>query len=157
MKRNESGFTLIELVLVGALLTVLVGLTVPGVRGGFQRFAEERASSEMEELSRYARTLAIRRGVPYRLSFSKEDGSYRLLRSERGNFVPAGGSAGRRHLLPEGAQVEGPSLGVTYFPNGTAVGGPFEIGRGKETLWRFQVDPLLGEGTIVEAGIENAG
>jgi Tfp pilus assembly protein FimT len=63
MKRNESGFTLIELVLVGALLTVLVGLTVPGVRGGFQRFAEERASSEMEELSRYARTLAIIDGV----------------------------------------------------------------------------------------------
>ena len=48
-------------------------------------------------------------------------------------------------------------MGATFFPNGTAVGGPFDIGRGKETLWRFLVDPLLGEGTVVEAGIENAG
>jgi hypothetical protein len=157
MKKNESGFTLIELVLVGVLLSIMVGLTAPGVRGGFHRFAVERAASEMEEVSRYARTIAIMRGVPYRLSVSKDERSYRLLRSQNGNFVLVEGSVGRERFFPDGATVQGPSWGITYFPNGTAVGGPLEIGRGNEPLWRFRVDPVLGEGEIVEGLSETAG
>ncbi|MBK8574574.1 MAG: GspH/FimT family pseudopilin [Elusimicrobia bacterium] len=154
---RDSGFTLIELVLVGALLAVFVGLTMPRFRGGFQRFTDERASSEMEELSHYARTIAIMRGVPYRLAFSNDDGSYRLLRSDKGNFVPVDGNAGRRRRLPEGAKPQGPSLDVTFLPNGTAVGGPLKFWRDKEALWQFQVDPVLGEATIVENVDETTG
>lgn len=157
MKKSDSGFTLIELVLVMALLAVFVGLTAPGFRGGFQRFTDERASSEMEELSRYARTVAIMRGVPYRLSFSKDDGSYRLLRSEKGNFVPVDGTAGRRRRLPEGAQIQGLSLDVTFLPNGTALGGPLKFSRDKGALWQVQVDPVLGETKIVENVDETTG
>jgi prepilin-type N-terminal cleavage/methylation domain-containing protein len=157
MKKNESGFTLIEMVLVGALLAVIAGLTAPGLSGGLQRFAVERAASEMEDLSHYARNIAIMRGVPYCLSISKDEGSYRLGRCENGRFVPVEGSVGRQRFLPLGAKVQGPSQGVTYFPNGTAVGGPLDIGRGKETLWRLQVDPVLGEAHTVEGVSETAG
>lgn len=150
MIKNDSGFTLIELALVGVLLAVFVGLTAPGFRHGFQRFTDERASSEMEDLSRLARSLAILRGVPYQLSFSNEEGSYRLMISDKGNFVPVEGTAGRRHRLPEGAKPRGPSLAVTYLPNGTTWGGPLEIWRDQDALWRFQVDPMLGETKIVE-------
>lgn len=157
MKRNNAGFSLIELVIVGALLAVLVGLTAPGFRRGFQRFTEERAASEIEEMSRLARSIAITRGVPYRLSFSQGDASYRLLRDDNGNFVAVEGSVGRRRRLPEGAKVQGPSLDVTYFPNGTAMGGPLEFRRDEDPLWRFQVDPVLGEAKIVETFPETAG
>lgn len=152
-----SGFTLIEVVLVGALLAVMVGVTMPGLRGSFQRLAVERAAFEMEELSRYARTNAIMRGVPYRLAISKDEGSYRLLRAETGNFVLVEGSLGRLRHLPEGAKSEGPSRALTFFPNGTAAGGPLDIVRGNETLWRLHVDPVLGEPRVEEGVSETEG
>ncbi len=157
MKRNEAGFTLIELVLVGALLSVLVGLTVPGFRLAFDRFAEERAASELEEVSHYARSIAIMRGTPVRISFSDEDGGYRLLRGTDGKFIPLAGTAGRRHILPGGAQAQGTARDVTFLPNGTAMGGPLDIWRGKEALWRVHVDPVLGELKCVEPSIASAG
>lgn len=151
-----SGFTLIEVVLVGALLAVMVGFAMPGLRGSFQRLAVERSASEIEELSRFARTSAIMRGVPYRLAISKDEGTYRLLRGETGNFVHVEGSLGRPRHLPEGAKGEGPSRALTFFPNGTAAGGPLEVVRENETLWRLHVDPVLGE-TRVEEGVPETG
>jgi prepilin-type N-terminal cleavage/methylation domain-containing protein len=157
MTRNESGFTLIELVLVSALFAVVVGFTVPGLRGGFHRLALERAASEMEEISSYARTLAIMRGAPYRLAISKDEGMYRLLRGENGNFVPVEGSLGRPRSLPEGARGQGPSWAVTFFPNGTAAGGPLDVVQENKTLWRLHVDPVLGETVVREGVSETAG
>jgi prepilin-type N-terminal cleavage/methylation domain-containing protein len=156
-KRVESGFTLIELILVTVLLLVFVGLTVPQFRQGFRRFADERSASEMEDLSRYARVMAVQRGVPYQMSFSEKDGSYRLRRAEKGGFVPVAGRIGLWRNLPDEARVQGSSRDVTYFPNGTAEGGPLEFWRASEPLWTMMIDPVLGETLFVEPPHETAG
>jgi type IV fimbrial biogenesis protein FimT len=73
--RRSPGFSIIELMVVVALAGVLLGLAVPSFRGLIQR---NRAAGEMNSLVgdlQFARSEAIKRGMPVSLCPSSDGGT----------------------------------------------------------------------------------
>ncbi len=69
MKRGRTGFTLIELVLVLALMSILLAVGVPALQGDSDRMKLDAACDELATAARYVQGLAIRDGATYGVAF----------------------------------------------------------------------------------------
>src|SRR3954454_10901433 len=74
--QHSRGFTLLELVLMMAILAILVTMAVPAMRGfGHGREAGD-CAAQMVALTRWARTQAVTRGLTYRLNVNPQDRTF---------------------------------------------------------------------------------
>jgi prepilin-type N-terminal cleavage/methylation domain-containing protein len=97
--RLAPGFTLIELILVLMLLSVLLALAAPSLRGFAGGQADADAADGVLGMTRMARDLAATKGVVTRLNFDFQDGTYWVTMQERGIFVePGAGESGHYRL-----------------------------------------------------------
>lgn len=98
--RLLRGFSLLELVLVLALLAMAAALTAPALT----RFARHRealdAAAELLAVMHYARSQAMHEGVPHRLYVDVRHAQYRLTVQRQGAFVPLASSLGQTRELP---------------------------------------------------------
>ena len=108
----NSGFTLLELVMVMMLLCVVAAMAVPALRGFGQGRRLGSCAAQLVSLAQYARTQAITRGVPYRMHVDPDTATY-WLTAERddGVFDTPGDEFGRVFEAPEGIAIDwlGPS------------------------------------------------
>jgi Tfp pilus assembly protein FimT len=149
LPRPACGFTLFELVLVMLLLTVVMALAAPSLRGFIIGRKGTDAAAQFIAVGRYAREQAISSGVTYALSVDVTQGTYWLTAQRGSSFHELGNEFGRQFHFPEGtvAQWE-PGASVDdgrmyFFPDGrteaavlqlTGAGGQvFEIGCRSET------------------------
>ena len=65
--KRQRGYTLIELVIVVAIMTVISGFALPGVLGGIQRKGVDGAARRVTEDVRLAQSTALTRGIQARL------------------------------------------------------------------------------------------
>ncbi len=115
--RPRRGFTLLELIVVLALVSVLLGLAAPSLRGFFASRQTADAAAQMLALTQLAGSRAAARGDVYRLNIDLETNTYWLTVQEEGEFVDLGSEFGRHFRFPEGTtvRVETPS-GVAPMP-----------------------------------------
>jgi type II secretion system protein H len=122
---KNRAFTLLELILVMAIIAIIVGMAVPNLHG----FARGRRAAECADqivaLTRYARTQSITQGVPYRLNVSPSDGTYWLtMQQDDGQFAPMQNSLGLKFQAPEGTKLSWTAPGhqdgqyILFQPNG---------------------------------------
>jgi len=77
-RRNSPAFTLIELILVMALLLIVAGVTFPSLRNFFQGRSLDSEARRFLSLTRYAESRAISEGIPMVLWLDAGEGTYGL-------------------------------------------------------------------------------
>ena len=77
---HRAAFTLLELVLVLAVMTIMAGAAVPLLRNFGEGKAVGNAADQVVALATWGRAQAIARGVNFRLNFDPSAGAYWLTR-----------------------------------------------------------------------------
>ncbi|CAA9403069.1 MAG: hypothetical protein AVDCRST_MAG64-1828, partial [uncultured Phycisphaerae bacterium] len=106
LPRPRRGFTLMELILVLLILTVIVGITIPSLRGPAAKRGIDECSGQLLALAQYARSQAVSEGVAYRLNVDAANGVYYLTRQDGPDFYELGHEFGRQFEVPEGIEVQ---------------------------------------------------
>ena len=123
--RRLPGFTLLELIVVLALVAVLLGLAAPSLRGFLGSRQTADAAAQVLALTQLAGTRAIAQGNVYRLNIDLQSNTYWLTMQQGGMFVDLNCEFGRRFQFPEGTtvRVEAPAAGsplsaIDFYPSG---------------------------------------
>ena len=103
---HSGGFTLLELILVMVIISTVLSMAAPSLRGFFSSRKSHDAASNILSLIRYARSQAITEGRVYRINFNPDEGIYWLTVNEEGVFTGLDNEFGREFLLPDDTTVE---------------------------------------------------
>jgi prepilin-type N-terminal cleavage/methylation domain-containing protein len=120
---HDRGFTLIEVLLVTALIVVIGGATVPTIAEGMKRYALTSASQQVASTIRTARYQAVGRNTSIRVRFDyPSDGQYQILDDEDAEVGPV-------KFLPQGASFDSISGDIEFNSSGrvTALGGALPV------------------------------
>lgn len=119
----RPAFTLLELVVVMLLLTVILGMAVPSLRGFAGASRARDAQAQLVAIAQYARARAAAESRVYRLNTDGE--SYWLTVQEGEDFTSTGTDMGRSFSLPPDTRVELDSTdsdaapgGIDFHPDG---------------------------------------
>jgi prepilin-type N-terminal cleavage/methylation domain-containing protein len=122
--RTSPAFTLIELVLVLVVLTVLLAIAAPSLRGWSRGTRLRDAGEQVLAAARYARSQAVTTGANHRVEFDAGTNAYRVTALDGEQYTPAAGEFGREIALPQGITLgvtreDGDVSGVvTFYPSG---------------------------------------
>jgi len=103
--RRAGAFTLLELIAVLVLVSTVLAIAAPSLRGFVRGRQTAEAAASVLALTRLARSRAASWGCPHRLNFDAEAGTYGLTMQQAGAFVEIDGNHGRRFRLPVGVSV----------------------------------------------------
>ena len=105
--KNNRGFTLLELILVMAIISIAVGMAIPSLHGFAQGRRAGNCAEEILALAHWARTQAVVRGKPYRLNLDPAAGTFWLtVQEDDGTIQPLGEEFGRTFTVPEGVRLD---------------------------------------------------
>ena len=129
---SKKAFTLIELIIVAAIIAVLVAVSSPLFIATFRDLELKDAAYNLSKLIRYGQERAIIEEKRYRLLFDFEKRAYYLLaedeKGEEREFAAGGrpasgwkkvtGRFGGYFYLPEGVKFKSDKDKITFLPNG---------------------------------------
>jgi prepilin-type N-terminal cleavage/methylation domain-containing protein len=162
---RDEGMTLLELILVLVILSTVLAMAAPSLRGFFTSRRTEDAAAQILVLTQLARSQAISEGVVYRLNFDTRQRTYWLTAQRAGTFEKLETGLGQVFTLPKDVEVElidveqkdGDTF-LAFTPHGTVTDGTirltdrrgeaievtcpsvtetFSIQKGKETYGRY--------------------
>jgi type IV fimbrial biogenesis protein FimT len=142
--RMRSGFSLIELVLVLALLALLLGIALPPLTGALDRIEVASAASQIAAAHTRARMMAISKSRVLVLSVDSASLSIHL----RGSTSQLWSGIGPAR---SGVSLSGPSRSFTFSPEGFSLGlsnASLHLSRGSAT--RTVVVSRLGRVRITQ-------
>ena len=115
--RRPRAYTLLELVMVLAILCLVAGLAVPSLRGFAQGREGAGGAQQLAALGRRARTQAITEATTYRLNVDPQTGTYWLTAWRGGAFVDPADGSGRALAVPTGMTLtwDGPRDGAIGY------------------------------------------
>lgn len=148
MMRPARGFTLLETLLVVALLALAAALAAAAVSGGFRGMELRSTAKEMAAQLRYTRARAIATGQPQRFIVDPGARTWTAPNGRDGE-IP-------RRLSVEftGAREVEPAEGqgaIQFFPDGAATGGRITLAL-DDAAWKIDVAWLTGEVTLSRGG-----
>lgn len=136
---GQHGFTLLELLVVVALLAMAVGLVAVAVSSGFHGVRERNVQTHMYSALQHARVKAMTSHRNIRFVI---DGKERVFFFEGGEV----------HSIPESVQVEGGRLqdfspsskGLTFYPDGSSSGGILTLSPPTGAMCELEIDRVFG-------------
>lgn len=116
-RKWRRAYTLLELVVVLAILCLVAGLAAPSLRGFAQGRESADGAQQLVALARRARTQAIAEAATYRLNVDPANGTYWLTVRRGGQFVDPADGFGRAFSAPTGSTLtwDGPLDGPTGY------------------------------------------
>ncbi|CAN5557265.1 hypothetical protein BH10PLA1_BH10PLA1_19500 [soil metagenome] len=105
-KRIHPAFTLLELILVLAILTIVVAIVAPNFRDFTTGRATRNTATQILAMTHYARTQAVTQGVPYRLNYDSQSNTLWItMEPLSGSSAPANDFA-TRLVIDNGISVD---------------------------------------------------
>jgi len=98
--------TLLELILVMLILSTVLAMAAPSLRGFFASRKIDDAATQILALTQFARSQAVSEGVVYRLNFDTRDRTYWLTAQKAGAFEPLDTEFGQTYTLPKDIELE---------------------------------------------------
>ncbi len=141
---SQRGFTLLEIVLVMALIAITGLLALGVLTGGFDRMLLRSSAKEMTAQLRFARAHAIATGIPQRFEIDPQARTWRSADERAGELSRTLGV----HFI--GAREVQPAEGVgaiVFFGDGASTGGRVQLSL-RDAAWNVDVAWLTGEVTL---------
>ncbi len=141
---SQRGFTLLEIVLVMALIAITGVLALGVLTGGFDRMLLRSSAKEMTAQLRFARAHAIATGIPQRFEIDPQARTWRSADERAGELSKKLGV----HFI--GAREVQPAEGVgaiVFFGDGASTGGRVQLSL-RDAAWNVDVAWLTGEVTL---------
>jgi len=141
-RTGSRGFTLLELILVMVILSTVLALAAPSLRGFFASRQINDTATQILALTQFARSQAISEGIAYRLNFDTQQRTYWLTAQQAGVFEQPKTEFGQVFELPKDMAMELESLEkqerdvfLAFTPYGTVTPGTVRlIDRGGRAL-----------------------
>jgi len=131
---KHSGLTLLELILVMVILSTVLAMAAPSLRGFFTSRQTQDAAAQILALTQLARSQAVSEGIIYRLNFDVEAGTYWLTAQKAGAFEKLKTEFGQVFNLPkdttlelQGLEQDGGNTFVAFTPQGTITTGTIRL------------------------------
>ena len=136
---RARAFTLIELILVMALLLIVIGVALPSLKGFFRGRNLDAEARRFLSLTRYAQSRAVSEGVPMVLWIDARRGAYGL--QQQAGYTDGDSNAVRFALSEElRVELQTPVVAMQTSPLSQAVAGV-----GYVPMIRFTPDGFIGE------------
>jgi len=126
--RRQTGFTLVELILVVFILSIIAGLTMPNFSHMYEGIQLKKAAEDLAYMMRYAQSRAIIKNKELRLEFDSAQSKFWLTQeseSSRADSQPEGrafkkvsGRLGQIRTLPQKIIFNTGSPTVSFYPDG---------------------------------------
>ncbi len=102
----DAGFTLLEIIVVMVILSTVLAMAGPSLRGFFASRKANDTAAQILALTQYSRSQAISEGITYRLTFDIEERTYWLTAWQSGAFQKLKTEFGQIFTLPKDMEVE---------------------------------------------------
>jgi general secretion pathway protein H len=125
------GFSLLEVILVIAIIALASVLAAAAMGGGFRGMQLKASARQIASNLRYTRTQAIQTGTPQRFVIDPQRHVWLAPKSRHGEIPPKLGIVftGAREVQPRSGQGA-----ILFFPDGAATGGRIRLTSGKAAL-----------------------
>jgi prepilin-type N-terminal cleavage/methylation domain-containing protein len=132
--RRQRAMTLLELILVMVILSTVLAMAAPSLRGFFASRRSEDTAAQILALTQLARSQAISEGIIYRLNFDTEKRTYWLTAQRAGAFEKLKTELGQVFTLPKDIEME--LVGIeekdqdkflAFTPHGTVTAGTVRL------------------------------
>jgi Tfp pilus assembly protein FimT len=127
-------FTLLELILVMLILSTVLAMAAPSLRGFFGSRKTHDEAAQILALTRFARSQAISVGIIYRLNFDTQQHTYWLTAQQSGAFEKLRTEFGRVFTFPndivaelDGLKKENGQTFLEFTPQGTVTAGTVRL------------------------------
>jgi general secretion pathway protein H len=145
--RSTAGFSLLEMILVVALIAVASLLAAMVVTGGFEGMKLRSSSKEIAGQLRYTRAQAIATGQAQRFVIDPQARRWQAPNGKHGQ-IPS--SLAVEFTGAREAQPRVGDGGILFFPDGASTGGRVQL-RAKQAVSRIDVAWLTGEVSVSRA------
>lgn len=156
--KNYDGFSLLELIIVLAIMGLMMGLTVPWLSGSASHMILKSTARKTAAALRYARSVATTENIPIasivdmdrqQIVITREPKQVAFIEQNKTND-----QALKYYQPPAGIQFrvtdsdtyhfQNERLVILFFPSGNSSGGTFYIQNDKKHAYRIHVDPITG-------------
>jgi len=131
---KNGGFTLLELILVMVILSTVLAMAAPSLRGFFGSRKTHDTAAQILALTQFARSQAICEGIIYRLNFDTRKRTYWLTAQKSGTFEKLETEVGQVFNLPKdivmelkGVDEEDDKMFLSFTPQGTVTAGTIRL------------------------------
>jgi general secretion pathway protein H len=160
---RTSGFTLIELMLVLAIMAVSAALVVPRFADSLENVRVKTALRDASNMMRRARVHSVLERKEYLVVVDREEGTLTLQQSETQDEEDAPTLSGME--LPRGLTISGMDMDfsgskkekkqekwskkyLTFYPMGTSSGGCLYLADSKDRHYTIEINPFTGRVSI---------
>jgi prepilin-type N-terminal cleavage/methylation domain-containing protein len=131
---KNRGFTLLELILVMLILSTVLAMAAPSLRGFFGSRKTHDEAAQILALTQFARSQAISEGIIYRLNFDTQERTYWLTAQQSGAYEKLKTEFGQVFTIPndivvelKGVQKEDNEMFLEFTPQGTVTAGTIRL------------------------------
>jgi type II secretion system protein H len=125
-RHTHPGFTLLELILVMAILAIVLALAAPKLTGFREGGKLRNSADEFVAATRFARTHAVSSGNVCVITLDKQNGAFVVQDQNGQNYVNVDGEFGQPISILEGGQIDGPDR-IAFYPTGRVQTGQVRI------------------------------
>jgi Tfp pilus assembly protein FimT len=126
--------TLLELILVMVILSTVLAMAAPSLRGFFASRRSEDSAAQILALTQFARSQAVSEGIIYRLNFDTQERTYWLTAQQAGTFERLETAFGQVFEFPkdlevelEGVEEDDRDVFLVFSPYGTVTAGTVRL------------------------------
>ena len=143
------GFTLLEIVLVMAIIALASVLAAAAMGGGFRSMQLSESARRVASNLRYTRAQAIATGQVQRFTIDPRGHDWHAPKAHHGTIPPKLGIAfiGAREVQPRAGVGA-----IAFFPDGASTGGRVQLSAGK-AVWTVDVAWLTGQVKITHGTV----